>query len=342
MNKNGTVSAQSPLHEIASRFSASMIAMRHFAEHLGPLADQHDAQSSKENLLECFQRMGLKPPPALLGESGALNVEIRLTQSGEDGLVVPSNDSAHRTMVPADRFYSAMNGLRRRLTSHGVILRTSGLIQTVCMLDALVADLLRAYYTMRPGALDGDEGRISFRDLNELGSIDTARELILEQRIDALLRGSILNQLEFFTKSLKVNLKYLNEWLARLNETVQRRHLWVHNSGRVSKLYMARVSPELLAEVGAKEGETLKVDQVYLRRAIDRVNLAGVVLAQQCWRHWVPSEKAQADASLNEAIFDTVCDSRFVAAQFLGKFACEVVESSDMAKRTRFLTMPKD
>jgi len=80
---------------------------------------------------------------------------------------------------------------------------------------------------------------------------------------------------------------------------VERRNLIVHNNGIVNRRYIDRV--KRLAK-GIKEGDVLIVDDRYFKNIFGEVSLAGIILAENCWRKWRKKEtKGAGDILVNEA-----------------------------------------
>lgn len=318
---------KSAMLAICHRFNANMSSLRLFADRLGPIADKQDTTEMEAHGQNLARALGIEQ---IIKERIASHGAVRNDgqSHGEDEIRLELTDQQ------MSELHSLFAAIRREPPQHGRILRTSALMLAVSFLDALLAELLRFFYGRFPDSLNGEEHELTFKELCDLGSIDVAREYVMSRKVESVLRQSTKEQFRFLRSKLKVDLSMLNEWEIYLNETIQRRHIWVHNGGKVSKLYLNNVVDERMrSQLDVKEGDILPVDQSYLRRAIDRVNLAGVVISQQCWRKWVPIEAAYADRVLSDNVYDTLCDRRFVAGQYLGSFAVKVVDSSDAARR---------
>ncbi|HVZ93348.1 MAG TPA: hypothetical protein VG797_02450 [Phycisphaerales bacterium] len=336
-----TASDSSEMVAIGQRFNKKVTALRLFAEQLGPIADSTDEEQRGDQVISLLRLLGVSVPDEPMTIAArrefvrGIHINISTEPISQQSESVPTSNQLPITESLTAKLVTFVETARRRTPSHGHTLRTSALMLAVSLLDALFADLLQLYFVKYPSSLDGEEHKISFSEICSLGSIDAARELVLHRKIESILRRSCRKQIEYFTARLKIDLSDLVPYLSILDETVQRRHVWVHNGGRVNKLYLANVDEKYSKQFA--EGETLPVDAQYLRRAIDRVNLAGVVISQQCWRKWLPSETRFADSALADNVFDTLCDKRYVAAQYLGKYACRVVASSDESRRNTIL-----
>lgn len=315
---------QTAMAAVCTRFAESINALRLFAERVGPIADEQDKTTHRQQALRLLQLIGF-PDPEQLGE-GAVEITVKQMPG-------PPSRVERVSSELTEKIAGFLGTIRREAPKHGLMLGTSALMLAVSMLDALFGDLLRANYTRHPSALDGEEHTLTFKNLCQLGNVEVARDYVLHRKVESVLRRSMKDQLKFIRSKLHVDLTDLDPYVDILDETIQRRHVWVHNAGRASKLYLANVSEALLKQYAAVEGQVLPVDLKYLRRAIDRVNLAGVVISQQCWRKWIPEEVEQADDIISNSIFDTICDRRFSAAQYLAKYAIKVVSSSDACRR---------
>jgi hypothetical protein len=343
MSDPDPASAESAFLAISSRFNAQITALRLFAEHLGPIADEQDQKYHKPFLDRIIELTGSSPSAAEGNTSNwSISIEVGTRPDQPDsGTEVGKSRNTKTIEDPATvvEIVGMAQEWQRKATRHGVILRNGALVLAVSYLDVLVADLAREFYTRFPGVLTSEERTISFADLITLGSIEAAREQVLSREIDSLLRQNFDQQLDFFRKKLKVHLSALDPHRDRLIESIQRRHLLVHAGGIVSKQYIERVSPDLLKEFEVQLGKPVRVSPKYLRRAIDRVNLTGIVLIQQCWRKWLPAEGAEADSLLSDNLFDSIKDGRFVAAQHIGEFARTLELGADSTRRNLLLNL---
>lgn len=320
------------VQRIFRSFSLRMTSMRSFAEHLGPIADKQDDHNSKSLLLEMANALGLSLSP----ESLSAHANATIVASAIDTSL---SDPHVEIRLDRDRLFSFAMNLRRSAAQHGALLRQSAMVMAVTQFDSLIADLLRCHYLNHPKSLDGESYAITFKELCELGSVDTARESVLSKKIESILYKSTRDQIDFFKKALKIDLSHLDPYVSFLDETIQRRHIWIHNGGKVSKLYIERVDSELIEKYNATEGAQLAVDPAYLRRAIDRVNLAGVILAQQCWRQWHPQERERADEAINDCVLDAICDARYTAAQYLGEYGIKMIKAPETVRLNMVLNL---
>ncbi len=100
--------------------------------------------------------------------------------------------------------------------------------------DAFIGDILRWLYGVHPGSIDKSGRSLSFSELVALGSIDAAREKIVEDEIDTVLRKSHIEQFDYLEDKLQIPLrKDLDIWPIFV-ELTQRRHLIAHTNGRVT------------------------------------------------------------------------------------------------------------
>lgn len=89
----------------------------------------------------------------------------------------------------------------------------------------------------KPELLSSSEKNLSFKDLVGLGSIDAAREFIIEKEIKSVIRLSHSDQIAWLEKKLSIPLtKELKIWPAFI-ELCERRNIFTHTNGVVSSQY---------------------------------------------------------------------------------------------------------
>ena len=162
-----------------------------------------------------------------------------------------------------------------------------------------MSDIIWCYYKTFPGALSGKDLSISLNDLKLCSDKDEAINYILSKKVDDVLYGPLSKQLNFLRSDLKIGLnKSIVKWNI-INEAVERRNLVVHNSGIVNRRYINNV--KRLAK-GIKKDVVLDVDARYWKTIFEEVLLAGIVLAENCWRKWLKKEiESAGDILVNEA-----------------------------------------
>ncbi len=324
---------ESSFRIIFENFSRRIASMRQFAEDIGPLADKSD-ETSVQQYVEVITQ--------ILSKATGETIVAKTVSVKFDTSTSPPPPQAKQVNVTPELAWElavVARNMSRSQSHHGPTLRQGAMIMAVAQLDALVAALLRHHYGRVPDLANDSEHPFTFKDLCEIGTIETAREIVVTRKIESILYKSLRDQLEYFRKTLKIELSYLDKWLDILDETVQRRHIWVHNNGKVSKLYLKRVSKSLAEQYNAVEDTELSVDHIYLRRCIDRINLSGVIVSRQCWRKWYPGELASANSALNANIFQAVLDKRYSAAIYLGEYALVVCESPEQERLNLILNL---
>jgi hypothetical protein len=198
--------------------------------------------------------------------------------------------------------------------TRGALLRGGLLTTAIGALEVLIAGIARAYYIARPEAL-GDEPKFSLKDLQEFDSLDDAREEAIASRVDSLVHGDLGDWKQWFEKNPKVLLENLALDFPTLLEVFQRRHVIVHNGGRVSRLYLKRMpgATKDLPELGAE----LPVDAEYLKRAFAEIEVVGDLLAVGTWSKCWPEEEGYAARELHDRSYDLMTDGDWQAVEKL-------------------------
>lgn len=266
---------------ITSRFINNLEDLRVFVHSMAPFAKAYDVKAKEvyEGITSILRNV-----PKIPGQEKAMEVDEEKVERAAKGIV-----SLIKSQV-------ATQYLNRNQTE---ILYKTSFVMLISYFDYLMSDIIWCYYKMFPGALSGKELSISLDDLKRCGDKDEAVDYILSRKVDSVLYRNLNNQLNFFSSEFKIGLnKGIVKWDA-INEAVERRNLVVHNSGIVNRRYINNV--KRLAK-GIKKDDVLDVDARYLKTIFEEVFLAGIVLAENCWRKWLKKETEGADDILvNEA-----------------------------------------
>lgn len=189
------------------------------------------------------------------------------------------------------------------------------IVSVVSLFDAYLARILRNAYKAKPELLNSCTRQISFTELISFGSIESAREHIIEKEIETLLRDSHVAQFEWLSKRLDVKLTELPSWKTFV-ELTERRNLLVHADGRVSAHYIDTCQKHgIKLDDGIETGSRLFISAEYYRTACDCVAEIGIKLGQVLWRKLIPSELEESEISFIDITFDLLVQHDYVLAE---------------------------
>ncbi len=159
----------------------------------------------------------------------------------------------------------------------------------VSIYDAFLADIIEGIYKLRPELLTTCEKELSFSDVLKYNSIDEIKERVIEKEVESVLRESHIKQFDWISK--KINLK-LTEDLPNFKyfiEITERRNLFVHTNGKVSRQYLSIVTENGGLADSANEiklGDTLEASPEYVIHCYKILFEIGVKLGQVIWRRY--------------------------------------------------------
>lgn len=210
-------------------------------------------------------------------------------------------------------------------------------VSLVSVYDAYLGRLLKNIFTIKPEILNGCSRQITFAELMEFGSIDSARDHIIEKEIECILRDNHTTQIEWIGSRLGTTLTDLPSWKYFI-ELTERRNLLVHADGVISKQYIEacrRVGYELPADAIA--GAKLSVSPKYFSKACQTIAEIGIKLNQVIWRKLLPRELKQAEDSFINVTFDLLSDEDYSLAELLLNFSKEPAFKKLNAESTLYL-----
>ena len=193
------------------------------------------------------------------------------------------------------------------------------LVNVVSRFDNYVASLIRAILSTKPEILQSSEKTFSLKDLIKIGSIEEAREEVVTQVIDRIMRDSHEGQISWMESRVGLSIKEKTKLWADFIELCERRNIIVHNSGQISDQYR-RVCAEAGHDVKLDVGKRLGVTRKYLDNGLDTFLEFGVKLNQVLWRKLFPHQLPHASTELALTAYKLLVRRRNSVAARLFKF----------------------
>jgi hypothetical protein len=190
------------------------------------------------------------------------------------------------------------------------VLNASLLTSAVSNFEVLVSALVKQFLREKPQALRSDDTKYSLAEISAFQSLEEFRDFSADRYVEGILRGSFDDWMTWFERQLKIKLEQVARDPSALREIFQRRHLFVHNGGRVNRLYLSKL-PDLV-NPPAIDTE-LVVESDYLSATVDALTSAGTVLAAFVMRKLIPSKDNEhiADSLVNAAAYEFLRTGRW-------------------------------
>jgi hypothetical protein len=242
--------------------------------------------------------------------------------------------------ITTDNYLSVMSAYKsytKAVNAEQLITR-SFFVSLISQYDAFLGAILRTLFILRPKVLDLSERQITYSDLLEFGSIEAARDHIIEKEVETILRKSHSEQFDMLEKRFDLPLRTgLDVW-PNFIEITERRNLFVHASGRVSAQYINVCKDHgVVHEEPITRGKELYVDQHYFNKAHACIVELGVKLVHTLWRKQLPDDRKAADQNLNIICYDLIAEKRWLPARRLLDFAVGQKKHHSEEERRRFV-----
>jgi hypothetical protein len=304
--------------KIHDSFVTNLEGLEAFVKNVSPIAEKHD-QATRKKLVKFAKEIG-----KILGAKKGMRLDKRKRKQLVEGM---TEDKANQIIqLTADL---------PRLTLHQAeLLYRSSFVMLVSYFDFLLSDLIHYFYRKYPESLSGKELPLTLKELTELGSVDDAVDFVINKEADNVLYDSLQKQKLYLKNTLKIDTKdSLINW-NKLIESVERRHIVVHNDCKINMRYLSNVDlsviPETIKDV--KEGAEVHITEPYFRGIFEEICVSGIVLLQVCWRKWEKDDTASADEKLVSDICDALVKEDWMCAERLGLFSKGCVVT-DQARR---------
>jgi hypothetical protein len=254
------------------------------------------------------------------------------------GEASPVEGQENTFTVPEDKF-TKLRRLERRRDRSRLALQSVPRGLTVALVsefDAFMGATLKAFYRLKPNALNATERTMTFGELVTFGSIEAAREHVLEKEVECFLRSSHSAQFDTLESKLGISLrKNLAIWKDFI-ELTERRNLFVHNDGVVNTQYLEVCKSVGLECTETQKGTMLGAPQPYFVRANETLYELAAKLSHVLWRKVSPDDNERADAHFaGTLIYELLYDKRYRLARTLADFGAETFKKwgSDYYRR---------
>ncbi len=212
-------------------------------------------------------------------------------------------------------------------------------IAMITQYDIYISKLYRISLTAHPNSLESSNKTSATSEILQFTSLEDLRAYLLDREVDDFMRKSRQEQIKKLGGLLGLNIcDYLSQF-PQLIEAGERRNLFVHTNGIVSKQYI-----EACAEVGFKSGDEkvgteLDIDPQYFTNAAKIVLVSGIIVGHLVWRKLSPKDLKTPDDALNEVGYELMVDGRYEIASEVFKFAAEGLKKhhDDRAKKTALM-----
>lgn len=156
------------------------------------------------------------------------------------------------------------------------ILRSSLLTAAVGDFEVLFSMIVGMYFLLRPQALSSTEPQFSWDDIQKFDTLDDLRSFHADRQVEQLMWKGFDDWMEWLDKKLKVKFENISLDATLMREVFQRRHVIVHNGGKVSRQYLNKV-PQAPKDLSI--GDSLEVSGEYLSDALDQLYVLGTLMA---------------------------------------------------------------
>ncbi len=297
-------------------FRASLAAVRVGIRETLPAVAQSDlnARTSQQQVAkELMERLqGAMPPPELpeANEEGTKPAARPVPLSGEARALWGE-------LHEMESIYAETIGAPQE-----AILRRGYLSMAIAAFDALLIDLVVAYYKRKPSKLKDSQQTLKLIDLELVDDLDEAKHQLALQEAESALRQDFLGVEKYFRSTLGVSIAVHNEIRARVIECIQRRHLATHANMIVQRGYLKKVDGKLVEQFEVKVGEPLELSDEYLEEMLDYLQLYALMLVHCCATSW--SSKSTLSNLSGSALmtqFGMLHKGRYLAVAKIAEFS---------------------
>lgn len=252
--------------------------------------------------------------------------------------------------IPVDQFnfFNRLTTDRNIAEAAMTILPRHFIVSLVSQYDAYLADLYRALFATKQELAFSLEKEFTFQEILKFKDLDELKEEVIEKDVENLLRESHFEQLKVLERkitkftgkefTLTTNLSILPTFI----EVAERRNLFVHCNGIVSKQYIEVCKKHKVDHINeVKINDELDVEPTYFDKAYKAYYEMGVKLSQVLWRKFLPDKLIEADKNLNNICYDLIYNGYYDLAKVLLKFGTEELHKNGSQEMRKTLVINK-
>lgn len=249
----------------------------------------------------------------------------------DNGLLIVSEENSElkELEIPENKFKEFIK-LNEKVDTTNLaynLLPINFVVSFVSQYDAYLGGLIRVMFFNKPELLNNSEKNIMFSELLKFNSIEEAQEFVVEKEVESVLRDSHIKQFKWLENKLGITLRKDLPSFSEFIEITERRNLFVHCNGAVSRQYIENCRENGVKGIEEiKIGDLLDVKPAYFSKCYMTLFEIGVKLGHVMWRKLKPEENDQADGHLNAVCYELLIKGHYKLAINLLTFATETLK----------------
>jgi hypothetical protein len=211
----------------------------------------------------------------------------------------------------------------------------NAILGLVALLDALLTNLSRIIILQRGHIVEKSDRTFTPKELLSFKSFDDVRESIVDGELDKLAYRSFEDRVEWIEKAINISppISEKHQSWDNLLELTQRRNLFAHTSGHVSKRYLEMGIERSWSKEDLVEGKKLRVDPKYYNAAVRLAFEFGVKLVHVVRKKLGPKANPTADSYINDVGYRLLVRGDYDLAEKILSFAYDLRDVEDRAKK---------
>ncbi len=201
------------------------------------------------------------------------------------------------------------------------------IIGLISSYDAFLSRLLHVVIGRHPEIVLTGDKNIKLSELSTFASIDEVRTSLIDREIESVIRLSHHEQFDWMEKRFSVRLREQLDVWPEFVELCERRNLFTHTGGIVSKQYLDICCDHKCNTGSIRMGDKIAVNPAYFANAVKIVYEIGAKLCHVLWRKIAPDERERADIRLNEVGYNLIYTRAYKIAEPLLRFGVDVLKT---------------
>lgn len=218
--------------------------------------------------------------------------EIERSSKDIQNKVVSGDHALQEIIKIADTF--------RKIARADLIFRQNSLVMLVSKYDEFLSEILTTIFRNNPDRLKSPDKTLSYDEILQVKTIEEALSKFIAKEVDKIIRESHSEHIKYLDKQLKINLQQKIVSWKKFVELTERRNLFVHTGGRISRQYTCVcIANEIKLDNKVQENTILNVTDQYFEEAYECLFEIGFKIGQSVYRKLFSDRLEPIETSLN-------------------------------------------
>jgi len=211
-----------------------------------------------------------------------------------------------------ERKFKRISKNHLRIINVARILPDISIVNLICLFDGYLADVLKSLFVEKNELAQLNSKNIVYSDLVLAGSLEQVKDRLLDNEVEAVLRGGWDDQAAYFSKILDWDIKTNWSKWDSFYELIQTRNIIVHNNGAINQYYVSRLNKHTKIDTSKLIiGEKKFVTNEYITNALSLLQEISIRLTTGIRNKIFKENKIELEEAWADISYDLLVENKW-------------------------------